>query len=318
MSLPRPRRGAFTLVELLVVVAIIAILIGLLLPAVQKVRDAAKRMSCSNNLKQIALGLHNHHDAYGYFPPATYNWIDSTFITPYPGNFQDRRCWFHDVLPFVEQDNLFRDFDTFMASYFSALGYPKLDTIVPTFSCPSDPVSPKTHTFWGGLTGQPTQGFSGNYVVCAGDDYFNDTGYQKSASLNGVFYAQSKTRLTEITDGTSNTAFVSELILVEDTDSHDIRGRYYNPAHSGVAFSTRLPPNTRVPDVFDWCSNNPPPEAPCTWSGQYIFVLARSWHLGGVNLAMADGSVRFVPNGINPVVYKALGSRDGGEAVGDN
>jgi prepilin-type N-terminal cleavage/methylation domain-containing protein len=275
----RPRRTAFTLIELLVVIAIIAILIGLLLPAVQKVREAAARMKCSNNLKQISLGLHNHHDQKGHFPPGTYNWIDSTFVTPYPNNFQDRRCWFHDLLPFVEQGPLYQDFDKFMETYFSALGYPQLETVVPIFACPSDEVSPKTKTYWGGLTGQPTQGFSGNYVVCAGNDYFNDTGHQKSASLNGVFYAQSKTQLAHITDGTSNTAFVSELILVEDTDSHDIRGRYYNPAHSGVAFSTRC---RRTPRCRT-CSTGVPtarrrwPPAPGAASTSLCWRAATTW-----------------------------------------
>jgi prepilin-type processing-associated H-X9-DG protein len=125
-------------------------------------------------------------------------------------------------------------------------------------------------------------------------------------------------RIPEITDGTSNTAMSSELILSPDVVDNDIRGRYYNPAHSGVSFSTRLPPNTRVPDVFDWCSNNPPPEAPCTWSGQYIFVLARSWHPGGVNVALCDASVRFVSRNISLSTWQALGTIKGGEVLGND
>ena len=244
--------SGFTLVELLVVIAIIAMLVTLLLPAVQSAREQARRTQCVNNLRQIALALVNHHDTKGHYPHGTYNYIDGTGSTPAPYNgTQDRRCWFHETLPYLEEASLFDDFDTFMERPGnSALGYPKLGTPVPTFMCPSDGLSPKLHTFWGGLNDLPTQGFSGNFVGSAGSDYFNPTeingektdALTGSSKVDGMLFAISKVRIGQITDGASHTALVSEIILSPDTDSHDIRGRYYNPAHGGVLFSTRITP----------------------------------------------------------------------------
>ena len=314
---PVRRKTGFTLVELLVVIAIIGILIALLLPAVQAAREAARRMQCTNHLKQVGLALHNHHNTYRHFPHGTYNYLDSTFTTPPPyNNYQDRRCWEHDLLPFLEQGPLFQRFQTYMKTNPSALGFPELHTVIPTLMCPSDPIGPKLHTFWGGI-GTPTQGFSGNVIVCAGSDYFNDENgsHESSTKLDGLFFAISKVRIADILDGTSHTAMSSELILSPDTDSHDIRGRYHNPAHGGVLFSTRIPPNTMVPDRFNWCATHPKPQAPCIWTGTNMFVSPRSYHPGGVNLGMADGSVQFISDSIDAETFRALGSRDGGETL---
>jgi prepilin-type N-terminal cleavage/methylation domain-containing protein len=310
-------RSGFTLVELLVVIAIIGILVALLLPAVQSAREAARRMQCSNNIKQMALAMHSHHDAKGHFPHGTYNYLDDTGNTPAPyTGSQDRRCWLHDLLPYVEQQSLYDQFSTYMKTPGnSALGFPGMMQVVRSTVCPSDGLSPKMKTFWGGF-GTDHQGFSGNVIACAGNDYFNAGGPPKSAEINGICFAISRVNMGDISDGTSNTLLVSELILSPDVGSHDIRGRYYNPAHGGVLFSTRVTPNTLVPDRLDWCSDNPIPRAPCVWTGTDMFVSARSHHMGGVNAGLGDGSVRFINNSIDAILYKALGSRNGGETFG--
>lgn len=315
MRSARSRSRAFTLVELLVVIAIIGILIGLLLPAVQSAREAARRAQCQNNMKQVALAMHTHHAAKQKLPIGNYNEIDNTGVTDWPGNKYDRRCWFHDILPYVEQTAMYDRFIAYIETGGSALGFPQLDTVVPTMMCPSDPLGPKLFTFWGGI-GTPTQGFSGNIVGCGTDNYMNLGGTAKSREATGVLFALSKVRIEDIKDGTTQTALISELILSPDTDSHDIRGRYHNPGHGGVLFSTRLPPNNLVPDQLDWCANKPVPQAPCVWLSEPIFVSARSYHIGGVNMAMCDGSVTYISDGIDSIIYKSIGSRAGKEVVG--
>jgi prepilin-type processing-associated H-X9-DG protein len=303
---------------LLVVISIIGILIALLLPAVQSARAAAQRAQCLNNMKQVGLAMLNHESTLRYFPHGTYNLIgigsDIPTPAPYSGK-QDRRCWMQDILPYLEQQALYGQFETHMKTGASALGFALQPTVVPTLMCPADPLSPKLKTFWGGH-GTPTQGFSGNLVVCAGNDFFNPGGLANSTKLNGMFYAISKVRMGQIGDGTSNTAMTSELILSPDTAGHDIRGRYYNSYPGGVLFSTRVPPNTMVPDQITWCSPSPALRAPCTWSDVDVFVSARSYHSGGVNFGLVDGSCRFVSNFVDPLIYKALGSRNGKEVVG--
>src|SRR5687768_7033101 len=134
--LRRPRH-AFTLIELLVVIAIIAILIGLLLPAVQKVREAAARMKCQNNLKQLGIGMHAHHDALGFLPYGQANDFYSEF-TGSPSVGFDRGCWAHFILPYIEQGPLYQLFEASSRANGWALLSTRKDTLVPIFVCPSD------------------------------------------------------------------------------------------------------------------------------------------------------------------------------------
>ena len=311
MGAPLRKPTAFTLIELLVVIAIIAVLVGLLLPAVQKVREAASRAKCQNNLKQLALGLHNYHSSYGGFPPGNTDPIGND-----PGTEGDRRNWAVTyLLPFIEQQAFHDDIEAYLAKGAPYIVYyPGNKTILSIFMCPSDPANPKILTGGPGSTNQ--QGFHGNYAACAGSASFNSsTGADGGTRLNGMFYVFSKTRLTDISDGTSNTVMLSELIISPDLTSHDTRGRLFNPAKQGsVLFSTLYEPNTSVADRLLWCQSIP--MAPCRQTYAQINLSARSYHAGGVNATLADGSNRFIANSINLQTWNALGTRAGGEAVG--
>jgi prepilin-type processing-associated H-X9-DG protein len=193
---------------------------------------------------------------------------------------------------------------------------PGHEAIIPSLMCPSDPVNPKVLTA-GTATPAASQGFHGNYVLCGGSTYFTPGGAD-GTNLDGIFHGKSQTRIADIADGTSSTLLASELILVKDTGTHDVRGRYYNAIHCGVMFSAIYPPNSTAGDnPQGYCVSAP--HAPCSGGAgtANCFSLARSHHPGGVNAAMADGSVRFLIDSINVDTYKALATRAGGEVLGD-
>ena len=309
--LPRkpPRRPAFTLIELLVVIAIIAILIALLVPAVQKVREAAARAQCINNLKQIGLALHNYHDAKKSFPSGYEE------LNP----LSDRATWITLTLPYFEQDNLWKTYDPKQSTGGGPNNFLLNRTKVPMFQCPSAlDLPPRPYP------PDPTIGpwALGNYLANNGLGPMKSD-YQPFSSVvkPGVFMVNSKTRFGDIVDGTSNTMFVTECLNFPGTPGkEDWRGNLTYPEN--CLFHWNYTPNTSSPDWLRdvLCVNVP--QAPCVgthtaYNNRNNIVSARSMHPGGVQILLGDGSARFVTNGISLATWQALGSPAGNEVVGD-
>jgi prepilin-type N-terminal cleavage/methylation domain-containing protein len=298
----KSHRG-FTLVELLVVIAIIGILVALLLPAVQSAREAARRMQCGNNFKQIALAMHSYHTAQRSLPVGAASRHYGT--------------WFLAVLPYVEQTSL-ADKYVSTATYNGATNTPTLAFRVPALSCPSD---------------SPTSSYKGMANYNIGVNLGNTSNF-RTTPLNGVtfktgpFYSNDNGgnpadpnspayRLDDIRDGTTNTLLLLELRQGRNAD--DLRGLIvWGPSAGCTAHNG---PNSSVPDYLDggWCPTASQTLAgwPCqaATTANPVSCSARSYHPGGVLTARADGSVHFVSDAIVLDTWRAMSTIAGGEVI---
>jgi prepilin-type N-terminal cleavage/methylation domain-containing protein/prepilin-type processing-associated H-X9-DG protein len=330
------KRVGFTLIELLVVIAIIAILIGLLLPAVQKVREAAARMKCQNNLKQIGLALHNYESANQFFPPGYTDANNNPNVTP-DGDLGPGWGWAAYLLPYLEQGNVYNQIN-FKLPVGTGVNAQISQQSLTIFQCPSDPyqqafpvydsnftspIATVAHSNYVGCNGwlECFNGATGNVVAGAGDD---GLGGVYGSGGRGVFWRNSRTRIADVTDGMSNTVFAGER-----------SGNHAPATWTGAVAGGRCPAwmATQPPSPYS------PPPGPAYDNADFgeALVLAHcnpthlpnvdfpifdpdtfySFHTGGANFLLGDGSVRFISSGINPATYQALSTVAGGEVLGD-
>jgi len=307
---PRSRTG-FTLIELLVVIAIIAILVALLLPAVQQAREAARRSTCKNNLKQIALALHNYHDTHNAFPPG---WIRDWNSTDSQGRGW---AWSVFILPMLEQGALYQALEVGVgAAQVPNATDENARKVLNVYSCPSDPGPSYTNIFKDSDGNKyPRSNYAGVHgrqmgSATSGEYYGRSTNTaalfaESNNAQNGIFGQNSCIRLRDLTDGTTSQFIVGERVN-NDTNIAAVWIR-------GIkAYTSTLTEYGRA--VVGVCCRDSNGGSRCIQGGGYGFGSA---HTGGAHFALADGSIRFINNSISTLVYGNLAHRNDGNVLGE-
>jgi prepilin-type N-terminal cleavage/methylation domain-containing protein/prepilin-type processing-associated H-X9-DG protein len=324
-------RAAFTLIELLVVIAVIGILISLLLPAVQAAREAGRRAQCTNNLKQIGLGLANYVSTHQVFPPGV--------AGSAPAGREPRWSTHSQLLPYIEQGAVYNTINFYGVPWLDdvqlgPLNQTALKTRIAVFLCPSDrdrvtdtlgtPDLTPEATSYRGNAGTLPNNLSNDLPIPGG-----------TAKNNGVFWFQSSTSPAKVTDGLTNTAFFSERVLGDSTRRDSLSDYYLTGSALTSCQKVDVTTAPRLSIFYQWSGERwgdgdviytryqhifPPMKPSCLLGGSNdidgpIAVTASSRHPGGVNLLLGDGSVRFAKESVAQAVWQALGTASGGEVI---